>query len=185
MEFLKPFISISFIGLVAYVLGIILVEGAAQYSSREIITRSRKRLYIIRAISFSEYIFMILISVGVFYVSNDRQSNVPLFAIVMLFLIRLPILFANTDKIRHKIIQNRLVSHITILLFMFWIGASLLLFKYAHTEVEKILTYLFLTYFFILIVFAKSRLTDRFLLTMADITLNSIYLPDYLYRFRS
>ena len=124
MEFLKSFISFGVLTSIIYFIGAFLVEIGALHNTSYLIPRTRKKLYIIRAYSFFEYVFFFIIIIIIFIQSQNKNSFILSGIIFVLYLIRLFLAGNIGKRVSSWLKKNRLHDEASNIVIFIWIGLS-------------------------------------------------------------
>lgn len=162
MELFKPLLSFGIFISIAYFFGALLIETRAVEDEHYIIPRTRKKLYILRAYSFFEY--LILITLFFFIVIKGKQVNefykIAKWVVIVTFAIRFLMMIINTKKIHKWITKNRFTSHIGNLMIIGWLGLSFHLFSISSSNSEKLLSFAISVYTLLTVVRLRALLVE-------------------------
>lgn len=174
-ELLKPLVSLSLFGIFAYAVGIVLTEGNLSRSVM-LVPRRRRDRYIIRSVSFLEFVFgiILIVATGVLYEQTKSKASLILLAVSFgLLFLKFLILIISLERIQEFHRKNRLDSKVGSLLIIAWLALSFVLLRHATTESERTLSWVLIAYVFFIVVFLKANLTHTYIHVIVDLKLKS------------
>lgn len=139
-----------------------------------VVPRRRRDRYILRAVSFLEFVFGIVLvaAAGLLHLEAPSKATQILFWVTFgLIFVKFVVFVVRMERVQEFHRKNRLDSKVGSMLVFLWVGLSIVLYRVSATESERTLSYVVIGYVFFLVVFLKANLTKTYINVVIVLTL--------------